>query len=68
LSSPLLVDAGTCRKLSVHVVGSKELSEEKENDDRIFKLNLIKEKENCIADIEKFKEKLKTHPVLYIID
>jgi len=65
---PLLVDTKTCRKLSVHVIGSKETTEEEENDDRIFNLSLIKGKDNCVADIEQFKEKLKTHPVLYVID
>merc|ERR1712107_110500 len=65
---PLLFGGDSCRKLSVQVLGYKDKSEEKDSDDRHFTLNIHKEKENCVKNIDEFRSTLKTHPVLYIID
>jgi len=65
--TPLLCGEKTCRKLSVQVIGAKEKIEE-ENVDKNFVLDVVKTHDKCVQDIEKFRDSLKIHPVLHIVD
>jgi len=67
---PLLQNEAKCRKLSVRVIGHKEKAEEAEDEEnRVFDINLETDKKaTSITDMDGFRAKLKTFPVLYIID
>merc|ERR1719354_548015 len=65
--TPLLTGKEKCRKLSVHVVGAKEVGELQDSE-MDFKLNLLKIREQSIGDVETFKKSLKIHPVLHITE